>query len=310
MTLQVLYAGSPARWDDYAAPLAAALARRGLDAQLAPDLDPARVEYIVYAPNGPVTDFAVFPRARAVLSLWAGVEKVVQNPTLTQPLCRMVDTGLEESMVEYVTGHVLRYHLGMDWHILNRRGEWRYRVPPLARDRTVAMLGLGELGGACARALVALNFRVLGWSRRPKALAGVECLAGEDGLDRVLAQAEIVVLLLPATPATENLLDARRLALLPKGARIVNPGRGTLIDDDALLAAVDRGHVGGATLDVFRVEPLPPGHPFWSRPAITVTPHIASETRPETACETIAENIRRAEAGEPLLYLVDRAAGY
>jgi glyoxylate/hydroxypyruvate reductase A len=118
------------------------------------------------------------------------------------------------------------------------------------------------------------------------------------------------VLLLPLTDETENLLDARTLALLPEGSMIVNPGRGPLIDDEALIAALDRGQVAHATLDVFREEPLPPEHPFWAHPGVTVTPHIASETRPETAAQVVAENIRRGEAGAPFLHLVDRAHGY
>ena len=115
---------------------------------------------------------------------------------------------------------------------------------------------------------------------------------------------------MPDTPATENTLNARTLALLPRGAFVINPGRGPLIDDSALLSALDTGQVAHATLDVFRIEPLPEAHPFWTHPGVTVTPHIASETRPGTASEVVAENIRRNEAGEPLLHLVDRSAGY
>jgi glyoxylate/hydroxypyruvate reductase A len=257
-----------------------------------------------------VQDFTPFTRARAVLNLWAGVEKIVGNPTLRLPLVRMVDHGLTQGMVEYVSGHVLRHHLGMDAHILRQDGVWRPDAPPLARDRRVSVLGLGALGAACAQMLVALGFPVTGWSRRPREIAGLRCLSGEDGLHRTLAEADILVLLLPLTPETENLLDAVRLALLPRGAVIVNPGRGPLIDDDALLAALDSGALGHATLDVFRVEPLPPAHPFWTHPRVTVTPHIASETRPDSAAEVIAENIRRGEAGEAFLYLVDPEAGY
>jgi glyoxylate/hydroxypyruvate reductase A len=154
--------------------------------------------------------------------------------------------------------------------------------------------------------LRALNFPVTGWSRTEKP----GCLHGEEGLRKALSGAQIVVLLLPKTPETENLLNAERLALLPKGAVILNPGRGALIDDAALLAALDAGHIGHATLDVFRVEPLPADHPFWTHPRVTVTPHIAADTRAYSAARVIAENIRRGEAGEPFLHLVDRARGY
>jgi glyoxylate/hydroxypyruvate reductase A len=174
----------------------------------------------------------------------------------------------------------------------------------------VTVLGLGELGSACARTLASLNFPVTGWSRTPRDIPGITCLSGEDGLARALSTARILILLLPRTPATENLIDARRLALLPRGAVILNPGRGALIDDGALLAALDDGRVGHATLDVFRQEPLPPDHPFWAHPRVTVTPHIAADTRPGSASRVIAANIRRAEAGEPLLHRVDRARGY
>lgn len=310
MTLTVLFAASDANWQDYAAPLRAALADAGIDATLTREAEPAGVDYIVYAPSSPVQDFAPFTRCKAVLSLWAGVERIVGNPTLTQPLCRMVDPALTEGMVEWVVGHALRHHLGMDRHIVNPGRVWDPTCPPLARERPVAMLGMGELGTACARALAALNFPVTGWSRTPKDVAGIPCLSGEAGLEQALRGAAIVVTLLPKTPETENTLDARRLALLPQGAVILNPGRGALIDDAALLAALDAGRVGHATLDVFRVEPLPQDHPFWTHPRVTVTPHIAADTRAPSASRVIVENIRRAEAGEPLLNRVDRQRGY
>ncbi|MAQ81735.1 MAG: glyoxylate/hydroxypyruvate reductase A [Maritimibacter sp.] len=310
MTLKILFDGGADRWPDYRDPLTAALAAADIDAEIRLDWPPAEVDYIIYAPRDTPTDFSPFTRAKAVLNLWAGVEKITGNPTLTQPLTRMVDTGLTEGMVEYVTGHVLRHHLGMDAHIVNPDHTWHWAPPPLARNRPVTVLGLGELGSACARALAALNFPVTGWSRSQKDIEGVTCLSGDDGLARALSTAEILVLLLPDTPATTNLMDADRLAALPEGAVIVNPGRGPLIDDDALIAALDRGHIGHATLDVFRVEPLPADHPFWAHPKVTITPHVASETRADTASEVVAENIRRSEAGEPLLFRVDRDAGY
>jgi glyoxylate/hydroxypyruvate reductase A len=223
----------------------------------------------------------------------------------------MVDAGLTRGMSEWVAGHVLRYHLGIDTYILGQDGIWRNGiVPPLARDRTVGVLGLGELGRAVAATLAALGFDVRGWSRRPRELPGIATHAGEAGLTDVLRAADILVLLLPATPDTTNLMDTARLALLPEGARLINAGRGTLIDDDALIAALDSGWLAHATLDVFRAEPLPPEHPFWAHPRVTVTPHVASETRPETASEAIARNIARGEAGKPFLHVVDRGTGY
>lgn len=143
-----------------------------------------------------------------------------------------------------------------------------------------------------------------------KSVEGIQTFSGNDGLKEMLQQCQILVLLLPETTETQNILDAETLDLLPDGAFIINPGRGPLINDDALLAALDSGKVAHATLDVFRIEPLPTDHSYWAHPNVTVTPHIASATRPESASLTIAENIRRGEAGEPLLYTVDRSAGY
>jgi len=311
MSLEVLFAGGAERWAEWRAPLALALAEAGVDVRLSDaTAAPGRVDVIVYAPGGGVEDFTPFRRARAVLSLWAGVERIVGAPGLSMPLCRMVDPGLTEGMVEYVAGHVLRHHLGLDTDIGGQDGVWRPRTVPLARERGVTVLGLGALGRAAAEALVRLNFRVAGWSRSARAVPGVVCHAGAEGLERALAGAEILVTLLPHTPETEGLIDARRLAQLPRGAAIVNPGRGALIDDDALLAALETGQVGHATLDVFRTEPLPAGHPFWAHPRVTVTPHIAAETRPASASRVIAENIRRIAAGEPLLHRVAPDLGY
>ena len=298
----------PSLWPEYRDTLPQALTEVGVKATIVTEADPAAVDYIVYAPASPVQDFTPYTRIKAVLNLWAGVERIVGNPTLTQPLTRMVDPGLTEGMVEYVLGHVLRHHLGMDRYIHGAPG-WEQIVPPLARERPVAMLGLGELGLACARALQALHFDVQGWSRTPKQGLGLPCHHGEEGLRTLLSRSQIVVTLLPRTAETENLLNATRLSWLPPGAAIINPGRGALIDDEALLAALD-GPLGYATLDVFRVEPLPEDHPFRHHPKVTITPHIAADTRAITAAEVVAENIRRGEAGEAFLYQVDRARGY
>ncbi|MCL4187824.1 MAG: glyoxylate/hydroxypyruvate reductase A [Rhodobacteraceae bacterium] len=312
MTLRVFFGADPRRWPKYAGPVREALAEIGIDAEVtdaAPD--PAAVDYIITSPGGVILDYRPFSRAKAVLNLFAGVENLLSNPTLVQPLCRMVDPAMTQSMAEWVTGHVLRHHLGMDAHVLGQDGVWRNQIaPPLAAERPVGILGLGELGQAAGQMLAGVGFPVTGWSRRPKSVPGIASLSGGQGLVEVLGGSDIIVLLLPLTKDTENLLDAGRLALMPAGAVIVNAARGGLIDDAALLAALDSGRIGHATLDAFRTEPLPPEHPYWQHPRVTVTPHIAAETRPGTAARVLAENIRRGEAGMAYLHQVDRARGY
>lgn len=311
--IRVLFSAPRKDWEAYREPLTQAFEAVGLEATLEYAIMPERpetIDYIVYAPSSKLSDFNPFPGAKLVQNLWAGVEEIVGNSTLTQPLARMVDSGLTEGMVEWCVGHVLRHHLGMDAQIHGQNGVWDPVVPPLARERSVAVLGLGELGREVCRALTALNFDLRGWSRSAREVPGVKTFSGDDGLGAALTEAEIVVLLLPQTPATENVLNMSRIALLAEGAVVINPGRGPLIDDAALMAALESGQLAHATLDVFREEPLPAEHPFWPHQKITVTPHIASVTRPSSAARVVAENIRRGEAGEPFLYLVDRDRGY
>lgn len=311
--MPLIYFASPKDWPDYQAALPAALAQAGIAAQIITETPatPAAVDYIIYAPSSPLQDFTPYTGCKAVLSLWAGVERIVTNPTLTQPLCRMVEAGLTEGMVEYVTGHVLRHHLGMDAHIYNPLGQWQPAAPPLARDRQVAMLGVGALGAACARALRGLNFQVTGWSRSGRGGAGdIPVLSGREGLRALLGQADFIVTLLPKTPQTENLLSDETLAWARRGAVVINPGRGALIDDTALLAALDSRHIAHATLDVFRHEPLPPDHPFWGHPRITITPHIAAATRAASAARALVDNICNGERGAPFANRINRDLGY
>jgi glyoxylate/hydroxypyruvate reductase A len=307
--IRVLFAAGARCWLDYEKVLRQALANAGLTADLSRNHAPEMVDYIVTASNGDVQDYRPYTRCKLVQTIWAGVETLTDNPTLVQPLARMVDPGLTQGMVEWVTGHVLRHHLGMDRHILGQDGTWHRDVPPLAADRPVTVLGLGALGAACATALASLGFAVRGWARRDREIPGVEVFSGDDGLAAALRDAQIVVLLLPLTTQTRRIMRPDRLALMAHGAVLLNPGRGPLIDEAALLAALD-SHLGHATLDVFETEPLPADHPFWAHPKVTVTPHIASATRPATAATVIAENIRRGEVGAPFLHLVDRDTGY
>jgi len=310
MTLKILFSASKKNWSEYKAPLEEAFASVSLDYDLRTSFAPNEVDYIIYAPSSSLQDFSPYTSLKAVLNLWAGVEGVAFNKTLKVPLARMVDSGLTSGMVEWVTGHTLRHHLGIDKHIHGQDGVWRSYVPPLAKDRVVTILGLGTLGTACGTALRSLGFNVRGWSRRKKSIDGISCFYGNDQIDFSLMDADIVILLLPDTPPTKNILNHHTLNLTKKGAFVLNPGRGPLIDDDALITALDSGQLEHATLDVFRIEPLPENHRYWSHKKVTVVPHKASETRPKTSSQVIAMNIKRAENGNELLHLVDKETGY
>lgn len=306
--MRVFFAAPARLWDAWSPALRAACP----EMELAREGDPASFDALIFAPGFPETgepmDFRPFTRARLVQSLWAGVERIVGNGTLTQPLCRMVDPGLAQGMAEWCLGWTMRLHLGMDRY--RQDGVWRNGVvPPLAAERPVTILGMGELGRAVAARLLQVGFPVTGWSASGRPVPGLRVLGGE-ALPQALDGAGVLISLLPDTPGTRNLLDRERLAMLPRGAFLLNPGRGTVLDDDALLAALDEGRLGHAVLDVFRTEPLPSWHPFWSHPRVTVTPHVAADTRPATAAPVAAENLRRAMNGRPLLHLVDRARGY
>ncbi|MDP5358456.1 MAG: glyoxylate/hydroxypyruvate reductase A [Paracoccaceae bacterium] len=311
--ITLFFAAGDDNWNQYEGPLILALEKAKISATILTKspANPETVDYIIYAPvAGALTDFTPYRNVRAVLSLWAGVEKLAPNKTLRQPLCRMVDPGLTEGMVEYVAGHVLRQHLGIDRYIINPNHDWVQKCPPLARERSVGIMGLGTLGTAVTTALRALNFNLSAWGRSPKPDLEMPYFHGSDGLEALLSRSEILVTLLPDTPDTRGLLNAQTIAYLPYGAALINPGRGTLIDDVALLAALDQGALSHATLDVFHQEPLPKTHRFWQHPKVTVTPHIAADTRPLTSSRVVVENIRRDQAGLALLHQVDLARGY
>lgn len=313
MTMTILFGGPEEERAAWAPQLAAAAEEAGLEMRLVLDpasADPAAVDAILYSPEGPVSDFAPYTGLKAVLSMWAGVEKIAPDAGITVPLTRMVDDGLALGMRDWVVAHVMARHMRIDLARATGDDDWPKHVPPLARDRRVTVLGLGELGATAALGLAGLGFPVTGWSRRPKEIPGIDCLSGPGGLEAALSRAEFLVTLLPLTAETENLLDAAALALLPRGAELFNPGRGALIDDDALLAALASGQVAHATLDVFRQEPLPKGHPFRRHPQVTVTPHVAAATRPETAAPALVQQIIRLRDGAALRHVVDRAAGY
>jgi glyoxylate/hydroxypyruvate reductase A len=227
------------------------------------------------------------------------------------PVARLKDERLTSGMTEWVLLNVLRFH----------RQDLEYRAQQAARiwdelpatetaRRRIGFLGLGELGLAAARACAALGFPVQGWTRSPREVAGIETFHGEDGLAAMLPRTDILVCLLPLTPQTRGIVNARTLALLPRGAFLINAARGGHVVADDLLAALDGGHVAAAALDVFEPEPLPADHPFWAHPRVLVWPHAASITIPSSAAPQVVDNIRRAREGRPLINLVDFAAGY
>lgn len=283
-----------------------------LDFRVDPDVgDPADIRYaLVWLP--PKGFFTRFPNLQLVTNLGAGVDALVRRDDLVPvKFSRLNDPGMVAMMTSYVVFAVTRY--ARDIPVFERakaRGEWEYMHPrPLASFR-VGVLGLGELGRAAAQTLAGLGFTVSGWSRTPKELAGVSTHTGREGLERVLAGSDILVCMVPLTPDTRHLLGAAEFALMPKGAKFVNVARGALVDEAALIAALRSGQVGEATLDVFEVEPLPPGHPLWALENVLITPHMASITVPEMAARDVAESIRRVREGLPPLHEVDPARGY
>ena len=250
---------------------------------------------------------------KAVFNLAAGVEALLANDALAPhvPIVRLEDAGMARQMTQYVVWAALRHFRRLDDYAAQQsRAEWRERRPRRQADFPIGVMGLGVLGAQIATALVALGFPVLGWSRGPKHIDGVQCYAGGAALDRFLAGSRALVCVLPHTSATRGLLDRTALSRLPQGAYVINIGRGALIVDADLLALLDAGHIAGATLDVFNEEPLPPSHPYWRHPRVTVTPHISGMTIVVDAVAQVADKIRRLEHGEAITGVVDRARGY
>jgi len=284
-----------------------------LDIRVWPEIgDPADIDYaLVWRPEPGL--LATLPNLKLILSLGAGVDHLLGDPQLPRrlPIVRLVDPHMTAAMSEYVTLQVLRLHRrDLDYRAQQERKEWRELDQKNAADRRVGILGFGELGQDAAKKLKALGFDVAGWSRSAKTAAGIVCHAGAAGLPPLLARSEILVCLLPLTPETEGILNTSTLALLPRGAALVNAARGAHLVEEDLLPALASGHLSAAVLDVFGDEPLPLGHPFWHHPRIVVTPHVAAFTNPATAAPIILDNIRRFEAGRPLLNRVDPARGY
>lgn len=248
---------------------------------------------------------------RWVQSLWAGVDSLLPRVPAHVAIVRMRDPGMIETMAEAVLTWTLYLHRELPQYLAQQaRAEWRQRPLRPAAERRVTLLGLGDMGMAAARRLQQQGFPVRAYRRAPAETTPVPCAYGAAGLDALLADTDVLVLLLPLTDATRGLLNARRLARLPAGASLINFARGALIDDAALLDALDAGHLDHAVLDVFATEPLPPEHRYWRHPRVTVTPHVSAPTPKSSAAPIAAANLRRyLDTGE-IPSAVDRTRGY
>ena len=302
--VNILFASETEKAEDWIPLLERALPRDRI--LLRPDA-PVDVALVATPPPGTLENLT---DVKLIQSLWMGVEKLLADPALPKgvPLARLVDPGMVAAMSEAVLAHVLdwhRHHYAYRAQQLERR--WHRHRQYLAADRSVGLLGLGELGADAARKLLALGFNVAGWSRRPKAIEGVEC---STDLHSVASMSDALVCLLPLTPQTKAVLNKSVLGKMRQGGCVINLARGGHVVLADLVAALDAGHLAHAYLDVFEPEPLPADSALWRHPKVTITPHAAALTDARTAVPRIVENIERLRSGRPLLNVVDLERGY
>ena len=277
----------------------------------------------LWEPGAPQADYAVVwkppqqmldeqPGLKAIFNTGAGVDALMQlRLPAGVPVIRLDDAGMSVQMAEYVCHAIIRHFREFDGYEADMaQGQWTFRTPRSRVDYPVGVLGLGVLGERVAKAAAQFDFQVNGWSRSPKVVPGVRGFAGEDQLDAFLAASRFVVCLLPLTPDTENILNAERLAKIRPGGYVINVARGAHVVDADLLATIDGGHLAGATLDVFRAEPLPQGHAFWNHPKITITPHTSARTLRSESIAQIARKIAALQSGQGVAGLVDAGRGY
>jgi glyoxylate/hydroxypyruvate reductase A len=273
---------------------------------------PEAVHYaLVWKP--PEGFFDAMPNLRLIINLGAGVDSLVRRPDLPAgiPITRLTDPQMARMMAGYVLFAVLRHARDIPFfEQAQRSSTWSYRHPRSPEDVSVAVLGLGQLGAKAAFEVQRQGFRVTGWSRSPRQIDGVTCLSGIETLGEVIAQADIVVVMLPLTPDTRQLLGRERLQQMRPGAAFINVARGEVVDQLALTDLLTNGHIGGATLDAFAHEPLPAGDPLWRMPNVLITPHLASVALPSSSSEQIAVNILRVSQGDAPEHVIDPARGY
>jgi glyoxylate/hydroxypyruvate reductase A len=282
----------------------------GADIELWQPGAPAADHAVVWAP--PQQFFDEQPRLKGVFNIGAGVDALLKlKPPAGATLVRIEDGGMAVQMAEFVAHAVVRHFRELDVYDREQaNAHWEFRRPRVRNEYPVGVMGLGVLGERVAQALVHFEFPVRGWSRTPKQVAGVECFAGAEQFDAFLRGSRFLVCLLPLTPETAGILNRENLSRLLPGGYVINVARGAHLVDDDLIALIDAGHLAGATLDVFRTEPLPPGHPFWRHPKITVTPHTSARTMRDETIAQITGKIRAFERGEPIAGVVDARRGY
>ncbi|MEB8389411.1 glyoxylate/hydroxypyruvate reductase A [Rhodobacteraceae bacterium KMM 6894] len=274
--------------------------------------DKIEIDYaLVWMP--PLGELKEYPNLKGIFSIGAGASHVLRDPDLPTgvPVVRLVDETSVQDMWHYACHWMLHFHRQFDLYQQRQAAEiWQRERVLTPGERRVGVLGLGAIGGHIAKSAAQMGFDTAGWSRSPKELEAVTCLHGADGLDEILRRSDILINMLPATAETTRLLDAPRLALMPKGASLINMGRGDVLDNAALIAALDADALNGATLDVFEIEPLPDSDLFWRHPKINVTPHAAGPTNQDSAPHQIASDILKLERGETPTHTVDLEAGY
>ncbi len=284
-----------------------------IDIRIWPDTGNADEIEFALSWNHPPGELKKYRNLKCIASLGAGVDHLMADPELPAgvPITRVVDHSMAQSMSEYAVLAVLNHCRQFDIYRTDQsQKKWQPRIPLLAAQTRIGIMGLGQLGQDAADKLSALGFPVCGWSRTPKNIAGVACLAGEDAFDEFLSQAHILICMLPLTPSTKGILNRNTFDRLPGGAYVINVARGAHLVEKDLLAALDDGQLSGACLDVFSTEPLPPDHPFWDHPKIAVTPHISSITFSREVAPQIIDNYRRSQNGQPLVNIVDTERGY
>jgi glyoxylate/hydroxypyruvate reductase A len=303
---------SPAAYENWRAQLSQHLPA-GETLALATQLTDKSAVDIALAANPRWGELAHFPNLRFVQSLWAGVDGLLGDPALPEniTLARLVDPAMAQSMAEGAIAAVLYLHRQFPAYLQQQASHtWRQLPQPVASHRRVGVLGFGKMGEPVARGLAALGFAVSAWGLSPRAEASVDYSWGAAGLERLLAKTQILVNLLPLTDVTRGILNAELFGRLPAGAALINLGRGGHLKDADLLQALETRHLGHAVLDVFHQEPLPADHPFWSHPHVTVLPHVAASTDPESAAPIALQNVAAFRAGRPLTGVVSRSRGY